>query len=1325
MRRLTVLVATVLAAAALFALAMPAIAGAAYATNAECLACHDQATGTGAITRVDFNVGTDTSVDYTKCKACHWISRDQYIKSRFGHGHTEGTVNRLGNRTGGTDCATCHTDYYTPGTGDLSRLMTVSTPDGWFATSTSSRDTTPGKMHAIHVNGSWPKDARFFQLPCASCHQAAACDACHVSPPASHGDHTWSEVTGVYANPPVTYPVGGGTPVGDTPTVNTVSLDTVTCANPACHPQSEAGTAGFTPFCGSCHPSNLGAHGYESVDHTATAVAEPGSGGIKCDACHAMDLMTEHEKTGGTCVTCHSDSADPGPRDAFGAWDKGCEQCHGVDTTPAKHVGMADKHAAAVTADCVSCHGGTLAEVHTTATTTVDAGVTTVSSCLVCHNATSAPTIPGKTCVSCHFTFAQHYDLTTHNAKSDASVSACASCHDADPDTAGMDLASIHTIGNGCDVCHKNPDPNRIGDLTTKTPECASCHSAQGSDFHVGYVEKHAPTASSGCAGGYGCHDVSDAIALHSSCNMCHVAGAAAPTSIECASCHKVEGTDFHRDVDGAHTGFASGSTTCVGAGCHISRLMPDVHQPFVGSGKKYATTCDLCHRNENPDRIDWATATSQCASCHGMDNGQYHDFNHTATASASAECLPCHGGSNRVESMHGAFTDLTKCATCHNKPNGVGDITYKYATSDCDNCHAKKDIHLGAAGKHASTNTACSGAGCHDVSDASLLHDGPKGCGACHAPGTTLSTDCATCHSGVGASHHALHDASQVLDPGCKGCHSTDLDTEHAALGLTCATCHDSTDPLVVAAIDGKKRSCVACHTAAHVSQNTIEFATGNQSGHRVYENLAGPRTSFYINGAVRTWPLPTDANYLKAGWSSASIVTCDKCHSFASPVVGPQGAAVQVKMDPSYPTDWKTVYLNSGRTSSTTFICAKCHTNFGSMNAVHSDDNHSGRTDGRCIGCHTKVPHGWRLPRLLAYTNDLAPYASLNLTGISVKNRGPNSGWGESDCTQTGCEEHGSSMSNRWPSTTLAFGTISGFVKDAGGAGVDAATVTTDRGQSTTTDASGAYSFASVPAGTVNVTASKVGLITQSKPVTFTDGQAVTLDITLPKLGSIAGVVTDSVSSARLAGVTVSITGGSVVTGADGAFSFTGKTAGTYSVTFSKAGYTTQTKSVVVANDTIADASVVLAPLPNLALLKTFVASRYQGSPAVAYAPGNAGDANLATYWWSNSAGTATTVDWLTVDLGSSQSISKVEVAWAGAYYAKSFRILTSTSSTMPSVGSNSWSSVYSTTSAGTAGTSTITFNSRNARWVRVECRTTSGAATGYGVAEMRVFQ
>jgi beta-galactosidase len=327
-------------------------------------------------------------------------------------------------------------------------------------------------------------------------------------------------------------------------------------------------------------------------------------------------------------------------------------------------------------------------------------------------------------------------------------------------------------------------------------------------------------------------------------------------------------------------------------------------------------------------------------------------------------------------------------------------------------------------------------------------------------------------------------------------------------------------------------------------------------------------------------------------------------------------------------------------------------------------------------------------------------------------------------SDCSQSGCGEHNSSMSNRWPSTILAYGTITGTVTDVANVPVAGATVTNDRAQSTPTDANGIYTFTSVPAGTtaVNVTVAKTGFITQSKAVTFADGQTVTLDVKLSRLGSIQGVVTEGGSP--LAGVTVSITGSSFVTLGDGKFSFAGKTAGSYTVTFAKAGYTTQTKSVVVANDDAVDASVVLAPLPNLALARPFAASRYQDSPALIYAPANAGDANAASFWWSSSNGGSTTTEWLTVDLGSSKSISKVDVVWFDGYWAKNFRILTSTSTSMPSAGSNSWTSVYSTTN-GAGGTSLVSFNSRNARWVRIECQRTSGVSTGYGVAEMRVFQ
>jgi hypothetical protein len=677
---------------------------------------------------------------------------------------------------------------------------------------------------------------------------------------------------------------------------------------------------------------------------------------------------------------------------------------------------------------------------------------------------------------------------------------------------------------------------------------------------------------------------------------------------------------------------------------------------------------------------------------------------------------------------LHAGNTAFGPCAVCHKNTARVPILP---AGVDCAGCHDGK--HLGAALAHKSANTSCTGAGCHDVSDVAALHDpSVSKCAACHKTGAVLTTNCTTagCHADLGASHHSLHDASGAIDAGCKGCHFTYLDTEHAALGYTCGTCHDSANSAVVAAISGHRRDCAACHptsdiTNKHNAQATSEFIRGNQSSHRVYASLPAQRTSFFVNGAARTWTLPADANYLKTPWTSTSVVTCDQCHSFASTAAGPHGATVKVNMDPAYPTDWKTVYLGSSGShtssgasgaSSSTFICAKCHTGFDSMNAVHSDSNHSGSTDGRCIGCHTKIPHGWRLPRLLAYTNDPAPYASLNLTGISVKNRTPTSGWGVSDCSQSGCGEHNSSMSNRWPSTILSYGTITGTVRDAANAAVAGATVTNDRAQSTSTDVNGVYTLTSVPAGTtaVNVTVTKTGFITQAKPITFGDGQTVTLDFKLASLGSIEGVVSEGTSP--LAGVTVSTTGSSFVTLADGKFSFVGKAAGSYTVTFTKAGYTTQTKSVTVANDIIADASVVLVPLPNLALNKTFTASRSQGT---SYAPANAGDGSLTTYWWSNSAGGAATTEWLTVDLGTSQSVSKVQVMWFDGYWARSFRVYASTNGT-------TWTQVYSTTS-GTGATGLISFTSRNARYIKLECRgtATSSTNTGYGVAELRVFQ
>ncbi len=110
-------------------------------------------------------------------------------------------------------------------------------------------------------------------------------------------------------------------------------------------------------------------------------------------------------------------------------------------------------------------------------------------------------------------------------------------------------------------------------------------------------------------------------------------------------------------------------------------------------------------------------------------------------------------------------------------------------------------------------------------------------------------------------------------------------------------------------------------------------------------------------------------------------------------------------------------------------------------------------------------------------------------------------------------------------------------------------------------------------------------------------------------------------------------------------------------------------------------------------------------------------AGDGSTATWWWSKRDGKNDDREWLRVDLGTRHRISKVEIAWYGSYWAKEFRVEVSTDG-------SSWTRVFET-SSGSSGTRTVTFSARDARYVRVECRKTSGSNTGYGIAELRVFQ
>jgi hypothetical protein len=149
-----------------------------------------------------------------------------------------------------------------------------------------------------------------------------------------------------------------------------------------------------------------------------------------------------------------------------------------------------------------------------------------------------------------------------------------------------------------------------------------------------------------------------------------------------------------------------------------------------------------------------------------------------------------------------------------------------------------------------------------------------------------------------------------------------------------------------------------------------------------------------------------------------------------------------------------------------------------------------------------------------------------------------------------------------------TSSSGTITGTVKNSSDAAISGASVGYGGGTATT-DASGAYTLKGVPAGTVQLVASASGFQSVTQSVVVNGGATSTANFTLPAAattGSITGKVTSASSGAVLSGATVSWSGGTSTTDANGIYTLANVTAGSVSVTASKTGYLARTSTVTV---------------------------------------------------------------------------------------------------------------------------------------------------------------
>ena len=192
--------------------------------------------------------------------------------------------------------------------------------------------------------------------------------------------------------------------------------------------------------------------------------------------------------------------------------------------------------------------------------------------------------------------------------------------------------------------------------------------------------------------------------------------------------------------------------------------------------------------------------------------------------------------------------------------------------------------------------------------------------------------------------------------------------------------------------------------------------------------------------------------------------------------------------------------------------------------------------------------------------------------------------------------------------PTTT---GSISGTVRDSiTGAVVGGATVAYSGG-STTTAGDGTYTLSNVTAGSYTVTASDTGYA--SDPVTNVSvavGVTTTQNFTLmPNQGTISGTVKDSVSGNGIVGASVDCTGtmpctGTMTSDSTGDYILSGLTEGSYEVTASKSGYSSQTFTVNVGpgGTPTQNFQLILAPGTITGTVKDMVTSTGIGGASVA---------------------------------------------------------------------------------------------------------------------------
>jgi predicted CXXCH cytochrome family protein len=420
----------------------------------------------------------------------------------------------------------------------------------------------------------------------------------------------------------------------------------------------------------------------------------------------------------------------------------------------------------------------------------------------------------------------------------------------------------------------------------------------------------------------------------------------------------------------------------------------------FAASGHSTNTStkalCENCHdpHGSNNDNLEaWTRPGTASWQTNGTPPAGARNNTQTVDAFEENLCYKCHGNVSASASGRGLSNATTDVYTSFSQTGSSHPVTRGTQVSPV----------------HKDTETLT------DLTDSAKRH---SECVDCHDPHTAKN--------GLAAHNGTSSKAGDVL-LGTRGVKPPSGVANWGSITIANVT----TTEMTGLSTDYEAYVCLKCHTfAAATAGYTVttnsgtytptnvawEFNPSNQSGHNVMGQV-WPKTT--TPALPYTWSWPT-VSVFTGTWGTTSQLTCSDCHTYnGASAKGPHGSTAKFLIDSNYTGSYQTEYMSTtGMVGGA--VCEKCHTNLqnSTVNNVHSRGDHQGVTNGKCINCHIKIPHGWKRPRLIGYTTDPAPYSSLICTGISARAYTP-TGWSDPYCgTTNACGTHGASPTAPvWP--------------------------------------------------------------------------------------------------------------------------------------------------------------------------------------------------------------------------------------------------------------------------------------------------------------------